>query len=107
MYTDFANLVGIPDYDPEYEAELAQMGNSYKLPYGGELNRSQGRYTMDITAYIQRMWNEYLKAEGDITKIQYRSIFVAPAVAEMFTLGQVAMRGDEAIPVVLTYTLMR
>ena len=107
MYTDFANLVGIPDYDPEYEAELAQMGDSYKLPYGGELNRSQGRYTMDITAYIQRMWNEYLKAEGDITKIQYRSIFVAPAVAEMFTLGQVAMRGDEAIPVVLTYTLMR
>ncbi len=107
MYTNFVELTGIPDYDPEYEEQLKQYGESYKLPYGGELNRSRGCYTMDITAYIQRMWGEYLKAEGDLSKVQYRSIFVAPAVNEMFTFGQVALRGDEEIQVVLTYTLMR
>lgn len=108
MYTNFATLTGIPDYDHEYEESLsATYGDNYKLPYGGELNRSRGCYTMDITAYIQRMWSEYLSAEGDMSKIQYRSIFVAPAASELFTLGQVALRGDEAIQVVLTYTLMR
>ncbi len=107
MYTNFASLTGIPDYDPEYEQSLSQYGEDYKLPYGGELNRSRGCYTMDITAYIQRMWSEYQRAEDDLSKVQFRSIFVAPAATDMFTFGQVALRGDEAIQVVLTYTLMR
>lgn len=107
MYTAFASLTGIPDYDHEYEESLSQYGEDYKLPYGGELNRSRGCYTMDITSYIQRMWSEYQRAEGDLSKVQYRSIFVAPAAGDMFTLGQVALRGDENIEMVLTYTLMR
>ncbi len=107
MYTAFASLTGIPDYDHEYEESLSNYGESYKLPYGGELNRSRGCYTMDITSYIQRMWSEYQKSEGDLSKVQYRSIFLAPAANDMFTFGQVALRGDEAIEVVLTYTLMR
>ncbi len=107
LYTAFASLTGIPDYDHEYEATLLQYGESYKLPYGGELNRSRGCYTMDITSYIQRMWSEYQRADGDLSQVHYRSIFVAPAANDMFTMGQVALRGDEAIEMVLTYTLMR
>ena len=108
LYTNFASQTGIPDYDPEYEETLSSTyGDEYKLPYGGELNRSRGCYTMDITAYIQRMWSDYLKADGDLQKIQYRSIYIAPTVKELFTLGQVALRGDEDLQVVLTYTLMR
>ena len=108
MYTNFTSLTGIPDYDPEYEETLASTyGDEYKLPYGGELNRSRGCYTMDITSYIQRMWSEYLKADGDLKQIQYRSIFVAPTAGDMFTLGQVALKGNESLQVNLTYTLMR
>lgn len=107
MYTAFASLTGIPDYDHEYEESLSNYGESYKLPYGGELNRSRGCYTMDVTAYVQRMWSEYQRADGNLDEVKYRSIFVAPAADDMFTLGQVALQGNEAIEIVLTYTLMR
>lgn len=108
MYTNFVDLTGIPDYDYEYEESLtASYGDEYHLPYGGELNRSRGCYTMDITAYIQRMWSEYQSTDGDLSKINERSIFIAPSADDMFTFGQVALRGDDAVQVVLTYTLMR
>lgn len=107
MYTAFASLTGIPDYDHEYEESLSNYGESYKLPYGGELNRSRGCYTMDVTAYVQRMWSEYQRADGNLDEVKYRSIFVAPAADDMFTLGQVALQGNDAIEIVLTYTLMR
>lgn len=107
MYTAFASLTGIPDYDHEYEESLSNYGDQYKLPYGGELNRSRGCYAMDVTAYIQRMWNEYQRADGNLDEVKYRSIFVAPAADDMFTLGQVALQGNDAIEIVLTYTLMR
>ncbi len=107
MYTAFASLTGIPDYDHEYEESLSNYGDQYKLPYGGELNRSRGCYAMDVTAYIQRMWSEYQRADGNLDEVKYRSIFVAPAADDMFTLGQVALQGNDAIEIVLTYTLMR
>ncbi|MBQ8744999.1 MAG: DUF4270 family protein [Rikenellaceae bacterium] len=107
MYTAFASLTGIPDYDHEYEESLSNYGDQYKLPYGGELNRSRGCYAMDVTAYIQRMWNEYQRADGNLDEVKYRSIFVAPAADDMFTIGQVALQGNDAIEIVLTYTLMR
>ena len=107
MYTAFASLTGIPDYDYEYEESLSNYGDQYKLPYGGELNRSRGCYAMDVTAYVQRMWNEYQRADGNLDEVKYRSIFVAPAADDMFTLGQVALQGNDAIEIVLTYTLMR
>lgn len=107
MYTAFASLTGIPDYDHEYEESLSNYGDQYKLPYGGELNRSRGCYAMDVTAYVQRMWNEYQRADGNLDEVKYRSIFVAPAADDMFTLGQVALQGNDAIEIVLTYTLMR
>ena len=107
MYTAFASLTGIPDYDYEYEESLSNYGDQYKLPYGGELNRSRGCYAMDVTAYIQRMWSEYQRADGNLDEVKYRSIFVAPAADDMFTLGQVALQGNDAIEIVLTYTLMR
>ncbi|MBR4056252.1 MAG: DUF4270 family protein [Rikenellaceae bacterium] len=107
MYTAFASLTGIPDYDYEYEESLSNYGDQYKLPYGGELNRSRGCYAMDVTAYVQRMWSEYQRADGNLDEVKYRSIFVAPAADDMFTLGQVALQGNDAIEIVLTYTLMR
>lgn len=107
MYTAFASLTGIPDYDHEYEESLSNYGDQYKLPYGGELNRSRGCYAMDVTAYVQRMWSEYQRADGNLDEVKYRSIFVAPAADDMFTLGQVALQGNDAIEIVLTYTLMR
>ena len=82
-------------------------GSDYRLPFGGDLNRSRGRYAMDITVYTQRLWSEYRNADGDLSQIKDRSIFIAPAIKELFTLGQVALRGDESVQVVLTYTLMR
>lgn len=108
MYTSFATLVGIPDYDYAYEESLtSSYGDEYRLPYGGELNRSKGCYTMDVTAYIQRMWSEYRAAEGKLDQVKFRSIYIAPAVDEMFTMGQVALRGDEALKIYITYTLLK
>ena len=108
MYLDMKQIVGIDDYDYEYEASLYDnYGSDYRLPFGGDLNRSRGRYAMDITVYTQRLWSEYRNADGDLSQIKDRSIFIAPAIKELFTLGQVALRGDESVQVVLTYTLMR
>lgn len=108
MYTDMKQIIGIDDYDYEYEASLYDnYGTDYRLPFGGDLNRSRGHYAMDITVYTQRLWSEYRAADGDISQIKDRSIFIAPAVKEFFTLGQVALRGDDAIKITITYTLMR
>ena len=108
MYLDMKQIVGIDDYDYVYEESLYDnYGSDYRLPFGGDLNRSRGRYAMDITVYTQRLWSEYRNADGDLSQIKDRSIFIAPAIKELFTLGQVALRGDESVQVVLTYTLMR
>ena len=94
--------------DHEYEESLSSSyGDNYKLPYGGELNRSRGCYTMDVTAYIQRMWSEYQVAEGNLDEVKSRSIFIAPSAKDLFTLAQVALRGDDDVQMVLTYTLMK
>ncbi|MEG1622612.1 MAG: DUF4270 family protein [Alistipes sp.] len=73
LYTSYKRLTGISDYNYLYE----KAGNA--ITYGGYVNRSQGRYTMDIKSYIQQLWNSYLdKKAGKITEIPNRTIYLAP-----------------------------
>lgn len=109
LYTDYKQLIGIPDYDYAYEAQLQTYygDNTYTLPYGGSLNRSLASYTMNITAYIQRLWLALEEGGGDPATVADRSLFIAPEATDLFTFSQVALKGDSDIRVAITYTLLR
>ena len=51
-YVDYNRFGYIIDYDYLYEKNY-----STDLPYGGYLDRSRGCYTLNITAYIQMLYN--------------------------------------------------
>lgn len=54
IYTSYKDLKAIPDYAYAYEASYGTV-----LAYGGYMNRSRGCYTMDISMYVQELWNKY------------------------------------------------
>lgn len=54
IYTSYGNLTAIPDYSYVYEASYG-----ISLAYGGYINRSRGCYTMDISMYVQELWNSF------------------------------------------------
>ncbi len=53
-YINYSTLIPIPDY------LYTQEGSSSATPlaYGGQLNRTYGYYTMDITSYIHQAWKK-------------------------------------------------
>ena len=108
-YTNYSKLYGIADYDPTYESEAGAS-----LPYGGYLNRSRGCYEMDITGYMQRLFN-YVntleKLEDYDTSLVSRSIYIGPEALSPFTLKYTVLQGSTAakspIHLEMTYTMIK
>ena len=89
MYTNYKKLTAIPDYAYVYEQNY-----STSLPYGGNINRSRGCYVMDITGYMQQLWNNYMKAKADAggvvedidwDKVSSRKVYIGPAAYSLYT----------------------
>lgn len=108
MYTDYKELAGIADYPFAYE-RLA--GSGFVLPYGGLLSRGRGCYVMDVSNYLQSVWNEWQKAE-DKSSIE-RTIYIAPEAYGLYTMPQTVLQGMEGgtnnapIQLKLMYTLIK
>lgn len=116
LYTDYKRLSGISDYYYLYEQQYGT-----ELAYGGYINRSQGCYVMNITSYIQNLWNRYRaekeEAEAehrkvDPDKIANRKIYLGPGASDTFdfdfTVLQALNDGDNNAPIKLelTYTVV-
>ncbi len=130
LYTDYSNyykthtasggkyssIVPIADYNYSYE-------NSYNttLPYGGYINRSLGRYEFNISSYLQSLWNRYLKVKAattlgervDMTKVENRTIYLAPEAGSLQGFSYVTLQGmqngtnNAPIKLDLTYTMIK
>ncbi len=114
-YTDYAALEPVPDYD-FYSEKYYDL----TLNYGGYINRSRACYVLDISGYLQGLWNRYLAAKAeagggmvDLAKVADRSIYLGPGAYDLYTNAFAKVQGmrDEgnAAPVALdlTYTLMK
>ena len=96
MYRRFSDYVPIPDYD--YESE---KNYSYTLSYGGKLNHSKYMYEMDITSYVQAIFNG---------KIGTEKIVLGPDIDEMETFDYVELNSrisDNPLRLVLTYSMIK
>lgn len=89
LYTDYKRLVPIRDYN--YTDEKTY---SLTLAYDGRINRSHGCYRMDITGYVQTLWNDYLaerraaEAENravDLDNVKNRTVYAAPDAYDLYT----------------------
>ena len=107
-YTSVGKLTPIPDYNYSYEV---QQGTS--LNYDGNLNRSRACYVMDVTAYMQRLFN-YVASLNDLkeydeTKFS-RAIYLGPDATSPYTLNRTLLQGAEGqapIHIELTYTVIK
>ena len=97
LYTNYKTRTPIADYNYTYESQY-----NTTLDYGGYVNRSQGCYKMNITAYAQALWNSYMKekqaaaAEGravDLSKVQNRTIYLAPEAGGFYTTAFGILQG--------------
>lgn len=100
LYTDFKKRIPVEDYNYEYELKY-----DTELAYFGKVNRSRGCYVMDITAYIQKIWNNYVKerdaavAEArpfDIGRVKDRTVYVAPEAVDLYTFAFGTVQGMPA-----------
>lgn len=111
----YSSLQGIADYAFAYES-------SYDIDYGGDMNRSMACYEMNISSYLQALWNNYLtakeEAEGKVENIDWdkvagRKIYLAPTAEDLFSLkyataqGQASSQNGAPIRLELTYTMIR
>ena len=99
LYTDFKRRTGIADY-----AYLYEKTYDATIAYGGYVDRSHGCYTMDITGYVQTLWNNYLAArdaEGGLDAIDWddpksvknRTIYIAPEAYGLYTTAFAVAQG--------------
>ena len=107
MYSNFKTLTAIADYNYVYETNY-----STDINYGGYLSRSLGCYELDITSYVQSLWNRYrdLEDRSDLSSITNRTVYLAPEAYGVYTFGHSVIQGmdsDAPIKMVLTYTLIR
>lgn len=117
LYTDYKRLTAIADYQYLYEQSYGQT-----IAYGGYINRSRGCYVMDITAYMQGVWNSYVRernaaaGEGravDLAKVNNRTIYLGPSAYDLFTASNTVLQGaaDDMNPAPirfdLTYNLVK
>ena len=100
LYTNYKKLSGITDYAYAYEKTY-----STTLTYGGYINRSRGCYVMDITGYMQQLWNSYIKAKeaaggviGDIDwdKVANRTVYIGPDAYSLYSTSFGVLQGMAA-----------
>ncbi len=111
----FSTLQGIADYAYAYESQ-------YEIDYGGDMNRSLACYVMNISSYMQAIWNNYLTAKEeangkvediDWDKVAGRKIYLAPTAESLFSLkyataqGQASPENGAPMRLELTYTMIR
>ena len=90
-YLNYSTLGAISDYD--FEAETNQ---SAELAYGGELNRSRACYVMNITGYMQRLYN-YVRSLDDLAKydekVMPRTLYLGPEAVAPYTFKRTVLQG--------------
>ena len=117
-YVNPAKLTPIIDYNYTYE----QMANQ-TINYDGNLNRSRANYTMEITSFMQVLYNYIytLREEhGDKWLSHYdesvtpRHIILGPEATLPFTFRRTVLQGSELTPetqapihVEMSYTLIK
>ena len=99
MYTHYKTLTPISDYAYIYEQNY---GSSVTLAYNGKINRSRGCYVMDITGYMQQLWNSYMEAKADAggevanidwDKVKNRSVYIGPEAYGLYTTSFGVLQG--------------
>lgn len=99
MYTNYKTLTPISDYTYIYEQNY---GSSVTLAYNGKINRSRGCYVMDITGYMQQLWNSYMEAKADAggevanidwDKVKNRSVYIGPEAYGLYTTSFGVLQG--------------
>lgn len=99
MYTNYKTLTPISDYAYVYEQNY---GSSVMLAYNGKINRSRGCYVMDITGYMQQLWNSYMEAKADAggevanidwDKVKNRSVYIGPEAYGLYTTSFGVLQG--------------
>ena len=99
MYTNYKTLTPISDYAYIYEQNY---GSSVTLAYNGKINRSRGCYVMDITGYMQQLWNSYMEAKADAggevanidwDKVKNRSVYNGPEAYGLYTTSFGVLQG--------------
>lgn len=102
LYSDYKKLTPIADY-----AYLYEKNYSATIAYGGYVNRSRGCYTMNVTGYLQGVWNSYVeerdaaRREGrdiDLGKVEGRTVYLAPEAYDLFTPAFTLLQGSAADP---------
>ncbi|MDE5578838.1 MAG: DUF4270 domain-containing protein [Alistipes sp.] len=97
LYTDYKRLIPITDY-----SYAKEKNNSLTLAYDGKINRSHGCYRMDITGYVQTLWNSYLaertaaEAEGretNLANVENRTVYAAPEAYGLYTSDFCVLQG--------------
>ncbi len=81
LYTNYKKLTGISDYAYSYEQNY-----NTSLNYDGYINRSRGCYAMNITGYMQELWNSY-REERDAAKQEGRAINLENVENRVLYLG--------------------
>ena len=121
LYTSFKKLSGISDYAYAYEQQY-----STTLTYDGYINRSHACYAMNISGYMQQLWNSYrkerdaAKAEGraiDLDNVKGRTLYLGPEAYSAYTLDASFLQGSDTdtaaepltapIRLELTYNMIR
>ncbi len=99
MYTNYKTLTPISDYAYIYEQNY---GSSVTLAYNGKITRSRGCYVMDITGYMQQLWNSYMEAKADAggevanidwDKVKNRSVYIGPEAYGLYTTSFGVLQG--------------
>ena len=108
-YVGYSKLNCIADYDPVYET---QAGTT--LAYGGYLNRSRGCYEMDITGFMQRLYNyvnSLEKIEDYDETVTPRTIYLGPEAISPYTFKHTELQGSSStkapIHLEMTYTMVK
>lgn len=98
LYTSYKKLTPVSDYAYSYEQSYGTT-----LDYGGYVNRSHGRYGMNITGCVQKLWNSYrkerdaAKAEGravDLGKVEGRTIYLGPEAYGAYSFDASFLQGS-------------
>ena len=115
-YVDYNVLTPVVDYDYVYEKNY-----SATLNYGGFLDRSRGCYTMNITAYMQGLFNyaksvrqedgTYAFNENDEGYVK-RVIYIGTEATSPYLFTESVLQGvgeklNAPIQIDLTYTLVK